>query len=288
DPGRDLPMTDPFARQLTISMGCFLEAMVIGASATGHGVVLDLFPRGEGPGAPVAEARLVPGGATRDPLFAALPLRRSAKVPYEARAVTAQEAAALLPLAEVVREGPRVARLREMVVEGFDIEVTTPRTFAESVDLVRVGRRAIEAAPDGIPVEGVAMEAMRALGMASRAAMMDPASPAFRGMLSSWHSLLDATPAWVIVTTPDNSRATQIAAGRRWMRLNLTTTQAGLALHPVSQILQEYPEVAALHAEVHEMFAPDGGTVQMLGRLGHAPRTGPTPRWPIEARMRPA
>ena len=74
----------------------------------------------------------------------------------------------------------------------------------------------------------------------------------------------------------------------RWLRLNLAATGAGLAIRPVSQALQEYPEMAAHLARAHDLAAPDGGTVQMLGLLGYAARTARTPRWPLETRMRDA
>lgn len=289
DPARDLPMTDPHARQLTISMGCFLEAFVIGASATGHGVEIALFPEGEGPEAPVADLRLIPGGATRDPLFAVLPARRSGKVPYADREVTRAEAAPLRPLGLVITEGPGVAHLRDLTIRGFEIEALTPRTWAESIDLVRLGRRAIEADPDGLPVEGVGMELLGMLGLASPEAMKDPGSFAFRSTLDGWRQMLAATPAYIAQVTPGNSRPEQIGAGRDWMRINLTANAAGLSVHPVSQILQEYEEMAELREEVHALFGrATPGTVQMLARLGHAPATGPTPRHGIEARMRGA
>ena len=44
------------------------------------------------------------------------------------------------------------------------------------------------------------------------------------------------------------SRATQVAAGRAWVRLQLAAGALGVALQPHSQALQEYPEMAALRA----------------------------------------
>ncbi|MEM8582388.1 MAG: twin-arginine translocation pathway signal protein, partial [Pseudomonadota bacterium] len=38
DPTRDLPATDPHARQLTIGMGCFLELMDVAAAQEGFAV----------------------------------------------------------------------------------------------------------------------------------------------------------------------------------------------------------------------------------------------------------
>ena len=86
DKARDLPHTDPHARQLTIGLGCFLELMTIAAGETGHGVDLDLFPEGEA--GPVAVARFQ-GGGKRDPLFGQVMLRRSCKEPFEDRPVPA-------------------------------------------------------------------------------------------------------------------------------------------------------------------------------------------------------
>jgi hypothetical protein len=99
---------------------------------------------------------------------------------------------------------------------------------------------------------------------------------------------MESAPAHVVTTTPGNTRADQIEAGRRWLRLNLATTGMGLALHPVSQALQEYPEMAGPYAEMHAAYARPGETVQMLGRLGYGPDIAPTPRWPLEDKLRPA
>jgi hypothetical protein len=59
----------------------------------------------------------------------------------------------------------------------------------------------------------------------------------------------------------------------------------GVGFHPLSQALQEYPEMAEIYDEIHARFAPDGGTVQMLCRLGYGPEIGATPRWPLEAKI---
>ncbi|MEM7488111.1 MAG: twin-arginine translocation pathway signal protein, partial [Pseudomonadota bacterium] len=47
DPARNLPVTDPFDRQLTIGMGCFLELCRMAAAARGFATETVLFPEGE-------------------------------------------------------------------------------------------------------------------------------------------------------------------------------------------------------------------------------------------------
>ena len=69
------------------------------------------------------------------------------------------------------------------------------------------------------------------------------------------------------------------------MRINLKATELGIGVQPLSQALQEFPEMAPLYARVHEMLAPGGGTVQMWTRLGYGPGVGPSPRWPLDAKI---
>jgi len=96
---------------------------------------------------------------------------------------------------------------------------------------------------------------------------------------------LDATNAYAVITSAGNTRFEQIDAGRDWIRLQLAATSQGLAMQPVSQALQEYPEMAAHYRQAHELLASPGQTVQMLGRLGYGPEIDPSPRWPLETRI---
>ncbi|WP_246660502.1 twin-arginine translocation pathway signal protein [Nitratireductor sp. XY-223] len=282
DMARDLPETDPHSRQLTIGLGCFLELMAIAASQTGHAVDLDVFPDGED--GPVAVARFREG-ADADPLFAHALERRSCKEPYSDQQVPADLVARLKPLADIRTDPQEVAAIRDLTWKAWETEAFTPRTMQESVDLMRFGKSEINANPDGIDLGGPFLEALMLAGVLSREAQSDPESAGFKEGVRIYREMLHATPAYAVVTTPGNSRADQIDAGRRWLRLNLTTTALGLSLHPVSQALQEFAEMKPHYDEAHRLLADTGHTVQMLGRLGFGPAVQPSPRWPLETRI---
>jgi hypothetical protein len=167
----------------------------------------------------------------------------------------------------------------------MEIEIETPRTFNESVDLFRIGRREVEASPDGLEFHGPAFEAMRLFGLFTREAARNPASAAFAQGREAVLAPIRTGMAYIWQVTPANDRATQIETGRDWLRLNLAAVAEGVGFHPLSQALQEYPEMAELQDAVHARLAPGGGTVQMLSRLGYGPEVGPTPRWPLEAKL---
>jgi hypothetical protein len=295
DLDRMLPETDPFNRQITISLGCFLELMRLAALEDGLGVETALFPEGSDPaaldGRPVAVCRFAPTTEQADPLFAYAAMRRSNKEPYNLERPVANEvleriaAAANNTKMSVTGDPKEVADLRALTVRAMEIEIDTPHTFGESVDLFRIGRREVEANPDGLEFHGPAFETMRFFGLFTREAARDPDSAAFAQGRTATTEPIATAMAHIWQVTQDNSRRTQIASGRDWLRVQLAAVREGIGFHPLSQGLQEYPEMAEIYADLHARLSPEGGTVQMLSRLGYGPEIGPTPRWPLEAKI---
>ena len=288
DPARDLPVTDPDGRQLTIGMGCFIELMEMAAAEQGVAVATELFPEGEEPEAPVARCRFVRGGEKRSPLFAQVMNRRSHKEAFEDRPVPPDLASALSGFATVVTKPGDVAVLARIASEAWLIEMATPDAYQESIDLLRIGKAEINANPDGIDAGGPMLEALALAGLFTHEAASDPDNPGSKAVIEDTNAAILGAPAFAFQVTASNTRAAQIGAGRDWLKLNLAATALGLALRPVSQALQEYPQVARPYREIHALCAPDGGTVQMLGLLGYGARTPRTPRWPLDAKLRNA
>ena len=117
------------------------------------------------------------------------------------------------------------------------IEYQTPRTLQESIDVMRIGAAEATANPDGIILDGPLMEAASNLGMVTREKLADPNSYAFAEGISMYTALIAASPAMVWLTTPDNSRMTQLTTGAAWLRVQLAATGQGLAMQPLSQVL---------------------------------------------------
>lgn len=304
---RRLPETDPDDRQITVGLGCFVELLRMAAAADGQRTEVISFPDGEPSGRLdkrcVAEIRFTPqAGIASDPLFAEVLNRRSLKEPFDLnRPVDPATLAKLLqvptnfdttdsaltPRFSGTTEKKEVAAWRELAWEGHRIESLTARTMQESIDLMRFGRSHIEASPDGIDLGGPFLEALHLAGQLDPEQLADPQSQAFAQGMAIYEEMISSAQGWVWMTTPANTRADQLRAGAAWLRINLQATALGLGFHPLSQTLQEYPEMAALYRTVHEKVGATGTqTVQMLARLGYAERPAPSPRWPLETRIR--
>lgn len=282
DKARDLPHTDPYSRQLTIGMGCFLELLRIAASQKGLDVIFDLFSDGES--GPIAIAKFSNGG-TPDTLFEHVMDRRSCKEPFSNKLVTSSAAQELVPFANIIIERPMVETVKKLTWDAWLTEANTPLAYKESVDLMRMGKAEINANPDGISIGGPFLESLMLVGALTREAQMDKNSSSYKQGVGIYKAMLNATPAYAYMTSVENSRVEQIETGMKWLRLNLKTTAMGLSLHPVSQALQEFDEMAPHYNNIHKLLAKNGETVQMLGRLGYGPMIPKTPRWPLETRI---
>ncbi|AVO44252.1 Acg family FMN-binding oxidoreductase [Phreatobacter cathodiphilus] len=301
DLDRRLPETDPLDRQIVIGLACFCELAAIAATATGHRLEVVPFPEGEPQPRldqrPVAHLTLIrDAGVAVDPLFAHVMARRSTKRPYDmARPVPAAAAAALAALSApglavaALTDAGMTAEVRALTWRAWEVEAATPRTHQESVDLMRIGRREIEANPDGISLGGPFLEGLSLLGRLSRVQLADPASAATLQGRDMYRAMLAATPAYVTVTAEDGSRAGAFAAGRAYLRANLTAASLGLSMQPVSQALQEFTEMDGLRAELDRMLGTGSPKrLHMLARLGYGPDVPQTPRWSAASRIRTA
>lgn len=298
DLDRRLPETDPFDRQITIGFGCFLELARIAAAERGYRADIEMFPEGEPSprldGRPIARLRFVrDDGVGRDPLFAFLRQRRSTKEPYDlGRPVEAEKLARLMAIGgDLVSVGAtsteaEVARIRALILDAGAIEATLPRTHLESVRLMRIGHAEIDAQPDGIDLGGPMIEALKLAGQISREQIADPSSAAYTAGLDLNREVYGSVPAAIWIATEGNARSHQLEAGRVHVRTNLLATALGLSLHPASQALQEFPEMAKANERAHQILgAEPGRRVQLLSRLGYGPDVPPSPRWPLTSKL---
>ncbi|HYD99390.1 MAG TPA: twin-arginine translocation pathway signal protein [Alphaproteobacteria bacterium] len=299
DRTRLLPETDPYGRQVLIGHGTFLELLDLAAGAAGHRAEIRLFPEGA-PGAEALDDRPVariafaadPARAV-DPLFHQIAHRRSNKEAYEPRPLAADHAAALasFPVGPGLRlgfatTGPAVETLRGIADRAMTVEMTTPRTLRESIDRTRIGAAEIARHRDGIDLHGPLFWWTRTLGLMTPEKAATPGTMAYRAGLDYAKGAMASAAAFGWLASADNGRAAQIAAGRAYVRLNLAATAMGVAMHPLSQALQEYPEMAEARRAMQAATAAGGETVQMFFRLGYAAPPPPSPRRDLDAILR--
>jgi hypothetical protein len=297
DRSRLLPETDPYSRQITIGCGAFLELLRMAAAQQGYRADVAAFPGGDWPlnqvgDTPVCRITLVPDpSVVRDPLFALVLKRHTKRGAYDMVQPTQAEFSALQSsMAQLpVRFGATVEpglmdRLRDIARRAWQIEVKNDATYLESVKLFRITGPEIAQHRDGLSFHGPFFWWLNALGLFSRETAMD----AFARNQAL--DLIEAdlkTPAFVWIVTSGNDRLAQLASGAAYVRAALEAARLGMVVHPLSQALQEFPEMLPLLAEHKRMLGlPETDTVQMFFRFGRASSGAPAPRRPLDAILR--
>ncbi|MEH6473485.1 MAG: hypothetical protein V7752_19830 [Halopseudomonas sp.] len=297
DPERLLPATDPFYRQIHIGQGTFLETLAIAATGLGHEARIDYYPQGmysntELLNKPVASIELIESpGVTPDPLFAHLLTRHSNKREYDNRRLTQSEIDTLYafhgqqsasPLT-IVQSTESKHRFEKILTDAMQIEVGDPARDHETIAMFRFNEEEVRKYRDGFGVSqaglsGIKKFVVENLLLSRERVEKDPSEFGEQAVeMTRGAATSTATFAWISSST--NSRLDQVKVGRDYCRINLKTTAMGLAQHPMSQVLQEYPEMLPLQAAFKKEFdIPPRDTVQMLFRLGRAEATPHGPR----------
>ncbi len=302
DLDKRLPETDPPNRQITIGFGTFLELFRQAAAEKGFRTEITPFPDGEPQPVldkrPLARVTIAKDArVTGDPLFGTIIKRRSIKEPFSKKVVdgaTLDKLHAAAFRKEEIRgaefvtasKAERVTAIRDLAWKAWLVEYETPHTLQESIDLMRIGANEVNALPDGIDLTGPMIEAGRLAGMLSREEMAEAGSTAYQTGRDINDEMLNSTQSYGWLISANNSRTAQLESGMHWVRINQAATMLGLAMHPISQILQEFPEMADLYREFHATVGvEEPARVQGLFRLGYGPATPPSPRWPLESHL---
>ncbi|MEL7540024.1 MAG: twin-arginine translocation pathway signal protein [Pseudomonadota bacterium] len=295
---RRLPHTDPFDRQITIGFGCMMELLRMAAAEKGYAVEIAPFPDGEPQprlnGNRMAQVRFLSDAAPdKDPLFAEVLQRRSTKDPFDPAQPVSDEVLnsviaggqGSLDIGGTVDAAQR-DRIIDLAWQGFMIEYATDLTRRESIDLMRIGNRAVVDNPDGIDMGGLPMGLMKMTGIITQEGLDTPGSMAFEEGIKMYQPIIHSAQGFVWVKSASDTREDQLQAGRAWVRMNLAAQQSGLCVHPLSQILQEFPEMAEPYEAIRqELRVGPNGAVQMLGRVGYTKFPAPSPRWPLESKL---
>jgi len=287
---RRLPETDPFDRQITIGLGCFLEALRMAAESKGYTLKVATFPEGEPDSRldqrPIAHVEFIKGDEIKDPLFEQMLLRHTHRFDFDtSREISPEVFQELVSAAGAKGSIDPTLRgtLREKTWAAMKTELTTPRTVTESALLTRFGKQEIIANPDGLSMTGPAFELMNKVGFLTQESMKDPNSSAMQSGFASIQARMATAMGYVWLDSDNNSRAAQLNAGKQWLRLHLKATALGLAMQPLSQALQEFPEMQDSYQQLHSLLnVATPARLQMLGRIGYATFEGPSPRWPLD------
>ncbi len=278
---------DPFARQMMVTQGAFLEYVNIAGDELGYQTAVELFPEGgyneqklpeSMKTKPVAKIMLTKGNPQNNPLYDSMFLPDTNRAAYQSTKLTSEQINQLETInadanmsIKIFQDEENVDKLGSYAMKGATIEADVNRVMQESQTIFRANEYQKNKYCYGFSVEGQGTSGiMRHLiqGLVTLFPSMNSGKAASDRFIRSTRTSVDNTPAYAMIITADNSRTSQVKSGMLYSRLTLTAHRLGFVMQPLSQVLEEYPEMKEPYSSIHRDYAAGGGAIQMLVRLG--------------------
>lgn len=286
DPTRLLRETDPFARQIHIGCGCFIEACSVGATTLGWSTQIELLPQGNyrserDIGAlPVARIRLTSRGEPAHPLAPYIFERRTSRLVYSGQPITADELAAIERDAGVSASrvtailGERMEPYLRLFDRAMTIEFNTVATNEETRRWFRFSEEEAETLRDGLTFETNGITGLSATlarwSVDDTRKSWNSAGVIERG-LENFREALYSARGVVLVSTEQNQVVDQLRVGRDCYRLMLSLTKHGYYCHPLSQVVQEYAAMERARRSFESLSGVGPpAKVQLIFRVGRS------------------
>lgn len=299
DQTRLLPQTDPYHRQIHIGQGTFLENLVISATHFGYKATIIYFPKGEYSNKVVENKSIASitlkkdSSIKKDKLFKSILKRHSNKREYEEKTIDLD---LITELENTINNmsndnyklkyennNELVSSFRKIAVNAMKVESTNLKANLETIEMFRFNNEEVEKYKDGFSLaqsgkSSLARFFIENFFLSREKALKDPIEFG-KAAIEMTQNQVDSTKTFGTLTTKSNTRLDQVKIGRVYARLNLLVTSMGLVMHPISQVLQEYPDMKNLQAEFLSVTnTKKNETIQMFFRLGYAKRTEHSPR----------
>ena len=296
DPDRLLAMTDPLHRLIYASQGTFLELLSMSAKEFGYKTTIQLFPEGIDPvektgKSPVAKIIIAKTKVEKEDLFSQIPLRVTNRRPYKGPPITVEELKILQKSYNNVKNYPmrfitdaeKISKIANLMSEAFKIEVYTERTYAETPKMFRFNADEVAKYRDGFSYENMGVTGNVKFFAEKFSGRDKSFSESFKKRtVNSVEKNAHSAKVFGIMFTQENNRIEQVEIGRKYARVHLTATKLNLSMQMMSQILEEYEELAEVQKKFLEIIKPYTGVPQLIFRIGHAKPTPHSPRRKLE------
>jgi nitroreductase len=271
DPARRLPCVDPDNRELLLSLGAFLENLSITAATLGLHAEFEILARDR---QELEVARVVlQERPTRDYRLKILGRRHTVKNGQLPRVLDVSDRTLLMATGErqtmyAPRGSKQAAYIEEMVVEAFRLQARREDAQQEFVRWLRLDYAEVMHHRDGITTDSMGLSGTAGWYVNTFLSPDDFLTDKMR------QKSIDATATmaregggWLLLASRDQTPAELLVCGRRFQRLALAACELGIAIHPMSQILEE-----KIAPSLYGMLGDDTAIPQFVLRVGYLNR----------------
>lgn len=246
DQTRWLPAVDPANREMLLSLGAFLENLIIAAEHKGYTVNVNVIAR-SAKELQIAELTLRKASPQTYPLER-LVRRRTVKNGFLRKDISAQDVTAFCTgEPEQVYYFPHSSAqgkfLAEGTLEANRIQVYRDPAQEELADWIRWSNDEARARRDGLTPASMEIAGLAGWYVRTCYNRNHVLTEGFRETtVEKTAEHVKTHGGWLVLTSQDASVLALLDAGRRFQRLALQACDRMIAIHPMTQLIEETPE----------------------------------------------
>ncbi len=276
DKTRWLPGVDPTQRETMLSIGAFLQTIEYAASSLGYACQFDMLATrnqdenvvsvkfSKSGSAPAYDTQKITNRRTVRANYLSNPLKKT-----DLTYIVNGETDFIHSLPNTV---PEHEWLKEQTIEANRIQSYRDVAQRELADWIRFSSDDAATHRDGLTTASMELDGISAWALRNfygKAAVM---KPAFREQtVDTVRKEVVNSAGWLLITSKGNDVTTLLDTGKRMQRLFLRVRDRGIALHPMTQILEEAPMNQTIRESIG-MADP----IQFILRVGYV-KTYPEP-----------
>ena len=275
-----LPAVDPSNRETLLSIGAFLENLIVAAGNLGYAVEYEVLARTSFD-SPLIDLRLHKAQPGEYPL-ARLERRRTLRKGFGNQPLRAQDVRAVTGGASEFsyfpRDGKAAQFLSEATIEANRVQTYRDPAQEELADWIRWSKEDQLRLRNGLTPAGMEIDGILGWYVGTFYDRTDVLTPGFReaGIKQAVERVSQGA-GWIVMTGRD-SVAGLIETGRRFQRMWLLLREHSIAIHPMSQVLEESSDTKAVARELGI-----DGIPQFVLRIGYVTKYPDpvSPRMPV-------
>jgi hypothetical protein len=283
DKSRSLPAVDPKNRELLLSIGTFCEALNIAAKSIGLECVKKVTAKNAF-SPELVKIRFTNTSASNEKMYA-LSKRRTIKNGFLSNELSREHINQITgEMKSKVYTFPKGSReaglIDKAVLESNRIQAWRDDAQSELADWIRWRDKDSEKHRNGLTSAGMEINGLAALYVKNFFSRDDVLSESFRNQtVELTQKYLSSYGSWIILSTESENPETLIHTGGDFLKLGLNAYSRKIALHPMTQPLEEKGFEEALQKDLNIK-----GKMQFILRAGYVEKY-PDPvtlRMPVE------
>ncbi|MBV6439384.1 MAG: nitroreductase [Haliscomenobacteraceae bacterium CHB4] len=269
DRSKWLPAVDPTQRETLLSIGAFVQNLELAANTLGYSCAFELLAQTNQDENVVSVRLKKTGSAPRFDLNE-IKLRRTVRSHFSDIPLRKADLDFLLEnerdcFVFFEKNSPEHKLLNEQTIEANQTQADRNDAQTELSEWMRFSSRDAEKYCDGLTVASMEIEGVAGWFVRNFYKKSNVTAPGFRKQgVDIVKKQVAQSGGWMLIASKGNTVATLLETGRRMQRLFLKIRQKNIALHPMTQILEEPP--------FNQNIAPSlgvTGNIQFILRMGY-------------------